>query len=55
MLKNLAVEVRAGGERFSCRSRQVADDELRVRVLTLRDCPPVLERVVFELTPGEPS
>ena len=55
MLNNPAVEVRAEGERFSCRSRQVADDELCVRVLNLRDSPPLLERVVFELTPGEPS
>jgi deazaflavin-dependent oxidoreductase (nitroreductase family) len=55
MLNNPAVEVKAAGERFSCRSRQIADDQLRVRVLTLRDSPPLLERVVFELTPGEPS
>ena len=55
MLKNPAVEVKAGGERFSCRSRQLADDQLRVRVLTLRDSPPLPKGVVFELTPGEPS
>jgi len=55
MLKNPAVEVKAGGERFACRAQQSADEQLRVRVLTLRDSPPVLKRVVFELTPGEPS
>ena len=54
MLDNPAVEVKAGGERFSCQSRQVADEQLRARVLTLRDSPPLREGVVFELTPGEP-
>ena len=55
MLKHPAVEVRAEGERFFCRVRQIADDELRDRVLTLRDSHPPLGRVVFELTPGRPS
>ena len=55
MLKNPAVEVKAGGKRFSCRARQIADDKLRIRVLNLRDSPPLLERAVFELTPREPS
>ena len=55
MLNNPAVEVKAGGERFACRSRQIGDDQLRIRILTLRDSPPLLERAVFELTPGEPS
>lgn len=54
MLNNPAVEVRAGGERLACQSRQIADDQLRVRVLTLRDSPPLLERVVFEMTPRDP-
>ena len=55
MLANPAVEVKAGGERFFCRVRQIADDRLRIRALSLRDCPPVLERAVFELMPGGPS
>ncbi len=54
MLNNPAVEVSAGGGRFACRVRQIVDDRLRVRVLTLRDSPPLLEGVVFELTPGKP-
>ena len=55
MLTNPAAEVKVGGKRFFCRVRQIADDQLRVRVLTLRDSHPPLGRVVFELTPGEPS
>ena len=55
MLKHPAVEVRAEGEHFSCRARQIADNEFRVRVLTLRDSHPLLERAVFELMPGGPS
>jgi len=37
MIKNSNVEVKAGGERFSCHARQIADEKLRVRVLKLRD------------------
>ena len=55
MLKNPDVEVNAGGERFSCKARQVTDERLRLRVLNLRDSPPLLERVVFEMAPREPS
>jgi hypothetical protein len=55
MLNNPAVEVKAGGERFSCMAQQISDDKLRIRVLNLRDSPPLLGGVVFELTPGEPS
>jgi len=51
MLNHSAVEVKAGGERFACRSRQIADAKLRIRVLNLRDSPPLPEGVVFELTP----
>ena len=54
MLKNPNVEIKAGGERFSCQARRVADEKLRLRVLDLRDSPPLLERVVFEMAPGEP-
>ena len=50
-IKNSDVEVKADGELFSCRARQVADEKLRVRVLNLRDSPPLLERVVFEMIP----
>jgi len=51
MLKNPAVEVKAAGETFSCQAQQVTDEKLRRRVLTLRDSPALLERVVFEMTP----
>ena len=51
MIKNPNVEVKADGELFSCRARQVAEEKLRARVLNLRYAPPLLERVVFEMTP----
>jgi len=51
MIKNPAVEISAGGQRQSCVARQVADDALRRQILTLRDSPPRLERVLFEITP----
>ncbi|MGH7833807.1 MAG: nitroreductase family deazaflavin-dependent oxidoreductase [Candidatus Binatia bacterium] len=51
MLKNQAVEVRAGKERFRCKSRRVTEEPLRMRVLNLRDSRPLAERVVFELAP----
>jgi deazaflavin-dependent oxidoreductase (nitroreductase family) len=60
MIKNPDVEVKADGEVFSCRAQQVANQKLRVRVLDLRDSPPLLERVVFEMIPrnvatGDPA
>ena len=51
MLKNPAVQISAKGEQFACTARQVTDESLRTKVLTLRDTPPQLERVVFEITP----
>jgi len=51
MIENSKATVKAGGEKFSCEARQVADEKLRVRVLKLRDATPLLERVVFEMTP----
>jgi deazaflavin-dependent oxidoreductase (nitroreductase family) len=53
MVKNPNVDVKAGGERFSCRARRVEDEKLRRRVLNLRNAPPILERVVFEMTPHD--
>jgi deazaflavin-dependent oxidoreductase (nitroreductase family) len=50
MIQNPAVEIKANGERFSCIAKQVTDDELRRRILTLRDSPPLMDRVVFEIT-----
>ncbi|MGH7816321.1 MAG: nitroreductase/quinone reductase family protein, partial [Candidatus Binatia bacterium] len=51
MIRNPAVEINAKGEKFSCTARQVADEALRRQVLTLRDSPPQLNRVVFEIAP----
>ena len=52
LLQNPDVKVRAAGRLVSCRARQLTDEELRRRVLSLRDSPPLLDRVVFELTPA---
>jgi deazaflavin-dependent oxidoreductase (nitroreductase family) len=51
MLNHPAVEISAKGERFSCTAKQVTDEELRHRILTLRDSPPLMDRVVFEIRP----
>ncbi len=51
MLQNPEVKVRAAGRLRSCRARLLDDENLRRRVLSLRDSPPRLERVVFELIP----
>jgi deazaflavin-dependent oxidoreductase (nitroreductase family) len=51
MIANPEVTVAAGGSSVLCRARRVNEEELRRRVLSLRDAPPLLERVVFELTP----
>lgn len=51
MLKNPAVELNAQGERLSCKTTQVTDGKLRQHILTLRDSPPRMGRVVFEIKP----
>lgn len=51
LIKNPAVEVRVGSERFPCQARQVSDETLRTRVLSLRDSPALIDRVVFEIAP----
>ena len=51
ILKNPAVELSVKGERSSCIATQVTDDRLRRQILTFRDSPPRLERVVFEIRP----
>jgi deazaflavin-dependent oxidoreductase (nitroreductase family) len=53
MIANIAVDISAKGETISCTAKQVTDEALRKQVLTLRDSPPQLERVVFEITPVE--
>jgi len=51
MIKNPVVEITAKGEKFSCTAQQVSDEALRRRILSLRDSPPQLNRVVFEIAP----
>src|SRR5262245_1515570 len=51
MLTNPAVELSAQGERLSCTATQVTDNKLRRHILALRDSPPRIERVVFEIKP----
>ena len=51
MAKNPAVELNAWGERLSCKATQVTDGKLRRHILTLRDSPPRMGRVVFEIKP----
>jgi len=51
MLQTPAVELKAQGERFSCMATQVTDGKLRRYILTLRDSPPRMDRVVFEIKP----
>jgi deazaflavin-dependent oxidoreductase (nitroreductase family) len=51
MLKNPAVELNAQGERLSGKAAQVTDGKLRRHILTLRDSPARMDRVVFEIKP----
>jgi len=51
MIRNPAVEITVKGETLSCTARQITDEALRKEILTLRDSPPQLDRVVFEITP----
>jgi deazaflavin-dependent oxidoreductase (nitroreductase family) len=51
MLKNPLVELSVNGERVPCTAKQVTDDSLRRQILTFRDSPPQMNRVVFELRP----
>ena len=53
MIANNAVEITAKGEKIRCTANQVTDEGLRKQVLSLRDSPPQLERVVFEITPDK--
>lgn len=51
MIRNPSVEITAKGEKFACMAKQVTDDYFRKQILTLRDSPPQLNRVVFEIAP----
>jgi deazaflavin-dependent oxidoreductase (nitroreductase family) len=51
LIKNPAVELSVKGEKLSCAATQVMDETLRKQILTLRDSPPQLDRIVFEIQP----
>jgi deazaflavin-dependent oxidoreductase (nitroreductase family) len=51
MLRNPAVEMHVKDEKLSCTAKQVIDDNLRRQILSWRDSPPRMERVVFEIKP----
>lgn len=51
MIKNPAVEINVKGTKLACTARRVTNDKLRRKILTLRNSPPLMERVVFEMTP----
>jgi deazaflavin-dependent oxidoreductase (nitroreductase family) len=51
LIQNPAVQVSVHGERLSCAAKQLTDDDSRKRILLLRDSPPQLNRVVFEIMP----
>lgn len=51
MIKKPAVEIRFKGELLSCTAKHVVDENLRKQILTLRESPPRLDRVVFEIKP----
>jgi len=53
LIANNAVEITAVGEKIPCTAKQLTDEGLRRQVLTMRDSPPRLERVVFEITPNK--
>jgi deazaflavin-dependent oxidoreductase (nitroreductase family) len=50
MIKNPAVEITVRGNKLACTASQVSDDKLRQEILSLRDSPPRMDRVVFEIT-----
>jgi len=52
MLKTPAVEIHTKGERFLCTAKQLTDETLRRHILTLRDSPPRMYRVVFAIKPN---
>jgi deazaflavin-dependent oxidoreductase (nitroreductase family) len=53
MLKNPAVEIKADGRRYRCRAKQVTSEDLKKKILTLRDSPALMDRVVFEIAPED--
>lgn len=54
LVKNPAVEIKTGGERFACQARQLTNENFRRRILSLRDSPALADRIVFEMIPHNP-
>ena len=52
MSKNPAVDLTVKGKKLACSARQVTNDKLRREILSLRDSPPLMDRVVFEIKPN---
>jgi len=49
MLHKPLIELRVKGETLFCTATRVVDEDLRRRILTLRNSPPLMDRVVFEI------
>ena len=53
MIRDPSVEMNVKGEKLSCTAKQVTDDKLRRLILSLRDSPPHMDRVLFEIRPRD--
>lgn len=53
MLHNPLVELRVKGKTLPYTVTQVVDEDLRRQILTLRNSPPLMDRVVFEIRPRD--
>lgn len=51
LIEHPSANIKLHGETLACSAAQVTDEALRREVLTLRDSPPQLDRIVFEITP----
>lgn len=51
MIKSPRVELNIQGEKIPGLAAQVTDDDLRRQILAMRDSPPQMDRVVFEIKP----
>ena len=53
MIRIPSVEINVKGAKLSCTAKQVTDDKLRRLILSLRDSPSHMDRVVFEIRPRQ--
>ena len=51
LIADPSAEITARGMRLTCTARQITDDDLKRRILTLRGSPAEMNRVVFEIKP----